>query len=139
MHGPEHGYDNAIIARDPRPQLADEDRTHMPAHPITLRSGLVACVDPAYLPDDLVEDLAARNAIVVARASAAAAVVHLDDEERVTHIGRPSGPPLQVGAEVADLGARRREHARARLHGAIASAVAMSPLVALVPPVIRVG
>lgn len=114
----------------------------MSAQTLPLRSGLVAYLDPALLPDDLVESLAASGAIVVAKASGPAATLHLTEDGRIGRIERADASVLEMipeGAEVVDLETRRLERARAKVRGAMAASVALAPVVALMPPLVRLS
>jgi hypothetical protein len=105
----------------------------MSAHPITLRSDLVALVDPTLLPDDLVEALSAAQAIVIATAHVRAATVHLDEAHRLLSIERHGAAPLAPAVD--DLAAARRRR-RIRVQGALVGAACMVPAVLTLPPVI---
>jgi hypothetical protein len=106
----------------------------MPAVPLIIRSGTVALLDPALLPEEVVEDLAALGAIVIATAAPGVATVHLDDqEERILGLDRPTSPLPALGLvrdDVVDLATARTTRARDRVRAASAGAVSAIPVAA---------
>jgi hypothetical protein len=107
--------------------------------PITFSSDFVAYVDPALLPDDLVEELTARGALVMARNTGPEALVHLDDEGHISHVERAGAPLASVPEDsvVVDLERWRYERVRAKVSGALAGVLASAPLAAALSPVVH--
>jgi hypothetical protein len=112
---------------------------HNVARPISLRSGYVAYVDAGLLPEDLVEELAARGALVLSKATGPEAVIHLDAEGYVARVERQGEvmAPVREDAVVVDLETYRLARVRAKVRGALAGAVTMLPFVLTLPPVVH--